>query len=299
MSTTPPAIVTIAFAPEVLSPSNDAGGGDLVQFSPASVDEIEDALWFVGAESISRSIDSDGRVLVIAGFHDVVVAAEAAAAIPQLAARQPGLTWAVEEIVDDSWMDEWKAHARPVAVGDRLVIWPSWLPIEEGSTAGREVVLLDPGRAFGSGAHPSTVLVLEELSRLVRPGDRVLDLGCGSGVLAIAAVILGAGEAVALDIDPVAIEVTSANAALNAVADRIQAAVVDDDRLPAVDVALANIGVVPLRERLAELERAAPIVVLAGLLTHQAEELAAAATGSAVLSRPIDGWQAVTIIRRS
>jgi ribosomal protein L11 methyltransferase len=160
------------------------------------------------------------------------------------------------------------------------------------------VVLIDPGRAFGSGAHPSTMLVLEEVSRLVRPGDRVLDLGCGSGVLAIAAVILGASEAVALDIDPVAIEATAANAARNAVADRVHPAIVGGGPLASVDVAFANIGIGPLRERLAELERAAPIVVLAGLLTHQAEELAAAASGAAMLSRTIDGWQAVTIIRQ-
>ena len=193
-------------------------------------------------------------------------------------------------------MDEWKAHARPVTISGALTIWPSWIPLSENPPE-LPIVLLDPGRAFGSGAHPSTILALEGLIAVVEPGQSVLDLGCGSGVLAIAALRLGARCATALDVDPVALEATLANAACNGVADQITVALADGTRLPSADVALANIGIGPLRERLAELERAAPIVVLAGLLTHQAEELAALATGRVRLSRVIDVWQALTIER--
>src|SRR5918996_757921 len=119
----------------------------------------------------------------------------------------------------DGALDAWRAHARAVTVGERLLVRPPWVPAPPG--AGRAEVVVDPGRAFGSGTHASTRLALAALDRLVRGGERVLDAGCGSGMLGIAALALGAGHAVGVDRDPAALEASRANAAPNAVEDRL------------------------------------------------------------------------------
>ena len=117
------------------------------------------------------------------------------------------------------WAEAWKAHYQPLRVGRRLLIRPLWIDVE---IAPDDIeIALDPGMAFGTGTHPTTQLCLEALERLVEPSQDVLDLGCGSGILAIAAAKLGAGKTLALDIDPIAVEATMANARMNGVGDRI------------------------------------------------------------------------------
>lgn len=146
----------------------------------------------------------------------------------------------VREIEDEDWAHAWKAHFKPFAVG-RLWITPTWdrsLPPE-----GAVVVEIDPGMAFGTGLHPSTQMCLDVLDARVRGGERVFDVGTGSGILAIAAAKLGAASVLARDDDPVAVAVARSNAAFNRAADRVT--VEEGDLLAGVrdqaDAVLANL----------------------------------------------------------
>src|SRR5690606_26457499 len=122
----------------------------------------------------------------------------------------------------EDWANAWKEHYRVLRVGERIVVVPSWLEYE--AAPGDVVLQLDPGMAFGTGLHPTTQLCLRLLERYARPGLRTLDIGTGSGILAIAAAKLGAGPILALDNDPVAVGVAAENTARNGVADLVSAA---------------------------------------------------------------------------
>ncbi len=128
----------------------------------------------------------------------------------------------VRQIEEEDWANAWKQYYTIQRIGAHIVIVPSWLDYQP--LPDDRVVRLDPGMAFGTGLHPTTQLCLIELERHVTPGMHVLDLGCGSGILSIAAARLGAARVLALDTDPIAVEATRANATLNGVADRIIAA---------------------------------------------------------------------------
>lgn len=121
----------------------------------------------------------------------------------------------VREVAEEDWANAWKAHYQPIRLGERLFVVPSW--IEAAAQPGDIVIRLDPGMAFGTGAHPSTRLCLLNLERLVQSGMMVLDVGAGSGILSIAAARLGARSIVATDIDPLAVRIAAENAALNGV----------------------------------------------------------------------------------
>ena len=123
-----------------------------------------------------------------------------------------GLAMEVNTLAETDWEESWKENYPPQPVGDRLVVLPYWNAEE---TAGRLPVILDPGLTFGTGAHPSTQMVMEAMEQLVQPGDACLDLGSGSGILSITALRLGAGSAVGVDIDPKAEDIARQNAAYN------------------------------------------------------------------------------------
>jgi ribosomal protein L11 methyltransferase len=123
-------------------------------------------------------------------------------------------------LAETDWAEAWKAHYRPLRVGQRLLITPSWLTPE--AAPDDLVIELDPGMAFGSGLHPSTRLCLTLLEKRLRSGDGVLDLGTGSGILAIAAAKLGAGSVLARDVDEVAVQVAQENVAGNTVSHRVR-----------------------------------------------------------------------------
>ncbi len=123
------------------------------------------------------------------------------------------LPMSITPLPDTDWSESWKENYPPQPVGERLVVLPYWLA--EADTQGRLPVILDPGLTFGTGAHPSTQMVMEVMEALIRPGDHCLDLGSGSGILSIAALRLGAGSAIGVDIDPKAEDIARENAAYN------------------------------------------------------------------------------------
>ena len=122
-------------------------------------------------------------------------------------------------IEDANWMEAWKQHYHPIEVGKKILILPAW--IDPPSDGDRIVIQIDPGMAFGTGAHPTTQLCLEWLERLIKPGSSVIDVGCGSGILSIAAAKLGADRVLAVDVDKKAVELARESAVLNNVGNRI------------------------------------------------------------------------------
>jgi ribosomal protein L11 methyltransferase len=188
----------------------------------------------------------------------------------------PALQFTPVEAQD--WAETWKQHYQPIPIGERLVIVPSWIDLPPSS---RLPLVLDPGMAFGTGTHPSTQQCLLALERHLRPAARVIDLGCGSGILAIAAARLGAARVLALDIDPLAVEATHENCRRNSVTERVETQLgslddLDAPRLAAyrpADLLLANILAPVLIDMLSSgLERhVAPggLAVLSGILADQ------------------------------
>ncbi len=135
------------------------------------------------------------------------------------------LETARREVDGDDWIDIWKKHFRPLHIGERVVVCPEW--IEYAPKEGEAVVRLDSNMAFGTGEHETTAMCLELLQQYLRPGDTVVDVGCGSGILGIAALLMGAGFAYMTDIDYVAVQSAAHNAALNGVDGRAKIALSD------------------------------------------------------------------------
>ncbi|GLR75616.1 ribosomal protein L11 methyltransferase [Aliivibrio sifiae] len=152
----------------------------------------------------------------------------------------------VEQLEDKDWEREWMDNFHPMKFGERLWICPSWLEIPEPDAVN---VMLDPGLAFGTGTHATTALCLEWLESIDLKGKTVIDFGCGSGILAIAAIKLGAAKVVGIDIDPQAITASKDNATRNGVADQLELFLPQDQPENLVaDVVVANILAAPLRE---------------------------------------------------
>jgi len=183
---------------------------------------------------------------------------------------------AAEYVEDRVWEREWLRDFRPMPFGRRLWVCPAG---QQAGDPDAVVLELDPGLAFGTGTHPTTALCLEWLDGAFHGGERVLVYGCGSGILALAALRLGAGHATAFDIDPQALQATRENAARIGLADRIEIPGRASDLEGSFDVVLANILSGPLVALAPDLaSRAGPdsALVLAGLLSGQAHEVAQA-----------------------
>ena len=210
-------------------------------------------------------------------------------------------------LVDEAdWADAWKVHFPVMRIGRRLVIRPTW---RRHRAAPEDVVLaLDPGMAFGTGLHPTTRLCLAAVESLADRGDladaRVLDVGCGSGILAIAAARLGARTAFGVDIDPIAVEATTSNARRNHLARRIHARAGSlPTGEPPFDVVLANLIAsvlvalaAPLRDEL----RRGGLLVASGIFIDREPEVAVAfgRVGLEVLERSVEGDWVALIARR-
>ena len=196
----------------------------------------------------------------------------------------------LREVPEQDWVRATQAQFEPIPIGTRLLITPSWH--SPGGDGGRQTIVLDPGLAFGTGSHPTTRMCLEWLDAHLRSGDTVIDYGCGSGILSIAAARLGASRVVAVDIDPQAVEATRDNAARNEVS--VLAREPAGPALEAADVVVANILANPLRvlaPLLGSLVRPRGRLVLAGLLDRQADEIAACYPRFELRPwRRIDGW---------
>lgn len=191
--------------------------------------------------------------------------------LTQLMPDIPPKQFKVELIEDKDWIREWMDQFEPIQFGPHLWIVPSWLDAPDPNATN---LLLDPGLAFGTGTHPTTAMCLNWLDKH-RPNQQdVIDYGCGSGVLAVAAAKLGAGMVWATDIDPQAITATHDNAQRNQVT--VNAGLVDEINLPMADLILANILAGPLTELAPVLTTHLKLhgqLVLAGLLHTQADDL--------------------------
>ncbi|CAH8223423.1 50S ribosomal protein L11 methyltransferase [Vibrio aestuarianus] len=181
----------------------------------------------------------------------------------------------VEQLEDKDWEREWMDNFHPMKFGQRLWICPSWRDIPEPDAVN---VMLDPGLAFGTGTHPTTALCLEWLESLDLSGKTVIDFGCGSGILAIAAIKLGAAKVVGIDIDPQALLASKDNAQRNGVADQLEVYLPQDQPEGLIaDVVVANILAGPLRELNAiikSLVKPNGVLAMSGVLDTQAEDVA-------------------------
>lgn len=126
-----------------------------------------------------------------------------------------GISYRIETVgcSEEDWADKWKAFFKPTPVGERLFVRPIW--IDEYDAGDRAVLNIEPGAAFGTGTHETTRLCLEALDKIIKDGDTVLDIGCGSGILAIASMLLGAKEGFGVDIDPLAVKTAKENGLMN------------------------------------------------------------------------------------
>ena len=222
-------------------------------------------------------------------------------ALRYLALIQPLPEPTFTPIQQANWMEAWKQHYQPIEVGERLLILPAWL---EDAPGQRLPVRIDPGMAFGTGTHPTTRLSLELLEAHLQPSQPVLDVGCGSGILSVAAVKLGAAAAYGVDIETEAIDNANQNAALNGVADgtafapgsisEIKAGVFPITQSPVVIAnILTHILIQLLDDDLGQLVAPGGVLLLSGVLLEKEAELTEALNrhGFAISERrQLDDW---------
>ena len=209
---------------------------------------------------------------------------------------------------DEDWENNWKQYYQPLPIGKRLLVVPQWLNPE--NPEGRLPILLDPGMIFGTGAHASTQMCMMALEDAVKGGERVIDLGSGSGILSIAALLLGASHATGVDIDPKAEDIARENAAINGLmADRFTAVTGDVISDPAMmtqlaeggyDLVLANIVadvIIPLSPVVPHFLRPHALFICSGILDIRLEEVKSAITavGMEICAvNQIDDWCQIT-----
>ena len=194
----------------------------------------------------------------------------------------------VESVCDEDWANNWKRFYKPMEIGQRLLVKPSWEELAEPTD--RIVLQMDPGMVFGTGTHETTQMCLTFLDAVVQPGMRVLDLGCGSGILSIGALLLGAQSAVGVDIDPNAVDVCYNNADDNGIERSrykvVTGNVLDDhgfvDSLgTGYDIVVANIVagvIVPLTPIVPRLVKAGGLYIVSGIIDERAAEVEAVLT---------------------
>ena len=211
-----------------------------------------------------------------------------------LAAEVAG-TVEVQGIEEADWENGWKAFYHAMTLGRRLAICPSWESIDQ---PGRAVLRLDPGMAFGTGTHETTALCLVALDELVQGGERLLDIGTGSGILAIAALLLGAAKAEGVDIDPMCVRTAGENAALNGVGDRFVVEIGDlsDKASGQYDIITANIvanAIKQLAPQIPALLAPNGTFIASGIIDEREDEVAQAIRAAGLAVREIrrdNGW---------
>jgi ribosomal protein L11 methyltransferase len=235
-----------------------------LELEGSAAEAFSDALLAAGAHSVWIEAARLCALLDVDAEPARVVAAAAGAL--GLAAPPFG----VNHVADEDWVRNSQAQFAPLTVGRRLWVGASW----HEAQAGRVAVRIDPGLAFGTGSHASTRLALRFLEQELSGGERVLDYGCGSGILAIAAAKLGAMQVDAVDVDPEAVAATRRNAALNGV--RLQVALADALGAAHYDIVVSNILAQPLIVLAPLLAARAGRLALSGILETQADEVARA-----------------------
>jgi ribosomal protein L11 methyltransferase len=298
-----------------------------VDVAAADADDLSAVLFELGAAGVEERDDQTlargaghGMVTLVASFE---AREDAEAAIAALLERDPALSPRLEEVVGDAWRDAWKEHFAPFPLTPRITVAPPWVErvdMPEGPanaesrptwTEGAQVLWLEPGRAFGTGLHATTSLVAELLDARAAElyGRELLDVGTGSGILALAALLLGASRAVAIDVDEDVIQVVLENAARNGLEARIAASAGTVEGITrAFPWVVANIEARVLRPLAPELRRVlAPggRLILSGILASEHDELVQIYTS---LPRPLahletrrrmepsgEGWVAIAL----
>ena len=266
-------------------------------------DQVGALLFELGAEGVEERDETtlaknaaSGSVTLVGAFPD---RAAAEAAIAQL---DPKLSPRYEEVVGDAWRDAWKEHYKPYAIAEGIVVRPPWEAYE--AKPGEQVLELEPGRAFGTGLHETTRLVARAIKAHAAEveGKLAIDVGCGSGILALIALALGADRAIAIDNDPEAIDVTRENAARNGLTERVDASTTDVAALTATaPLVLANIEariLIPMAKDL--VARVAPggLLLLSGILVPQQDDVRAAYPDLELLEAPALGEWVLLALRR-
>ena len=196
----------------------------------------------------------------------------------------------------EDWENSWKQYYHPLELGRRLAVVPSWEAYDNKD--GRAVITLDPGLAFGTGTHETTALCLETLDERVKGGERVLDIGTGSGILAIAALKLGAARAEGVDIDPMCVRTAGENAARNGVSDRLQVLIGDlsDKASGTYDIICANIvanAIKALAPAVPALMAPEAVFLASGIIDERKDEVIAALAGAGLALEQVkekNGW---------
>jgi ribosomal protein L11 methyltransferase len=258
--------------------------------TPENAQSLCDLLTNAGAKTVSMQGDSQEAIYEppadatalwshtrVIGLFDQTTDIDKITSFLQTELQLPELPgYRIEQLEDKDWQNKWMGSTRPQCFGDRLWIYPSWHGSPPKDTIN---IILDPGLAFGTGTHPTTSLCLEWLDRHNVNGWKIIDYGCGSGILSIAAIKLGAEHVWAVDIDPQALAATLQNADRNNVSQCISPVL--PTAMPGIkaDCLIANILANPILElvpRFAELVRNEGRIILSGILSNQSDNVLAA-----------------------
>ena len=211
-----------------------------------------------------------------------------------------------DNVKDEDWSEIWKQYFHPIPVGKKILICPAWETPK--NTDGRTVFTVNPGLSFGTGSHPSTRFCLEEIEENLKPGDSMLDLGCGSGILSVTALLLGASSAVAVDIDSNATDVAHSNLKLNKLTDENYKTYTGDitsdkelrDKLGTHNLVVANIVadvIIAIAPYVRGFMKPGATFICSGIILERLDEVKAALTQNGLTITKVkcdDDWAAIT-----